>query len=129
MNTNKDLDQAILMIPKIMGVAFFDVAQEKITSEKIIDDLSSDQLGILEKAFNDFYVRQDELSLSTIFKGSFNNPSEAQSFHEVKFYSNGLIYLLTKTPSNLIFGSICSGTANLGLVQMKAREFIKQIDK
>ncbi len=129
MTADNAIKQSFQIIPKNLGVVLLDVKSNKFTQEMNLEEVRKAHFDLLKKSAQDLFEKHDELSLERKFQKIFFKKEDAQTFNEIIFYVDELLYFLTKLPENpdYVFGVVCSAEANVGLVKLKTQELVRQI--
>lgn len=130
MNIDNLLSEALTVVPKAVAAGVVDLNSGLMLGIKTTASHPSQVFDFLAAATKDIFEGENVTAIEDIFKKARNQHNSTERyFKEIMVFSSNLIHYFSRVPSNssLVFGVVCSDSANIGMVLVRARSMTERV--
>lgn len=130
MKLDKAIDATLKNVPKAVATGVVDMNSGMMLDMKTTESHPQEVFDFLAAATKDMFEGENVVTIENLFKKARGSKSEEHYFKEIVVYSTNLLHYFARLPHNqsIVFAVVCAADANVGLVMVKAREILKQIE-
>jgi len=130
MKLNDAIAHSLKAVPKAVAAGVVDMDSGMMLDMKTTASHPQEVFDFLAAATKDMFEGENVVTIENIFKKSRGSKSDEHYFKEIVVYSTNLLHYFTRLPGKqeTVYAVICSADANVGLVMVKAREIVKDIE-
>ncbi len=130
MNIDRSLNLALKAVPKAVAAGIIDMDSGMLLGIKTSSSHPSEVFDFLAAATKDIYEGDNVTAIEDIFRESRGEKNNGERyFKEIVIFSSNLLHYFKRIPDNpsTVFSVVCSIDANIGLVLVKSRGIVKNI--
>lgn len=130
MNLDSILNTTLSSVPKAVAAGIVDMDSGMMLEMKTTSNHPNEVFDFLAAATKDMFEGENVTSIENIFKQARGQAgSDKRYFQEVMVFSDNLIHYFSRVPNNpsIVYGVVCSISANVGMVLVKSRGIVKSI--
>ncbi|MEQ8547011.1 MAG: hypothetical protein RIC03_03830 [Cyclobacteriaceae bacterium] len=130
MTLDKAIEETIKSVPKCVAAGVVDMGSGMMLDMKTTASHPQEVFDFLAAATKDMFEGENVVTIENIFKKARGSKSKEHYFQEIVVYSTNLLHFFARVPGkdNVVYAAICSADANVGLVMVKARGILKEIE-
>lgn len=119
-------------VPECLAVGTVDITNGMLLSIRTVDSHPKEVIDLLAAATGELFNGENVLAIEDMFKrirGIRDN--DLHYFQEVVIFSQNLLHLFQrcKRNSTIVLVTVCRKKANLGMVMVKARSMLDEVDR
>lgn len=124
------INSSLKTIPKAVAAGVVDMKSGMMLDMKTTESHPQEVFDFLAAATKDMFEGESVVTIEDIFKKARGSKSKEHYFKEIVVYSTNLLHYFARIPGNesFVYAVVCSASANVGLVMVKARELLKKIE-
>jgi len=117
-------------VPKAVAVGVVDMETGMMLDLKTTSSHPKEVFDFLAAATKDMFEGENVDAIEKVFMKARGVQTEGKYLNEFVVFSSNLLHYFARIPSNrkIVYGVVCSGDTNVGLLLVKAREIVKQIE-
>lgn len=131
MSIDNLLNETISNVPKALAAGVVDMESGLMLGIKTTSNHPSQVFDFLAAATKDIFEGDNVTAIEDIFKEARGDKKSTERyFKEIVVFSSNLLHYFTRVPGKdgIVYGVVCSVSANVGLVLVKSREIAKRIE-
>lgn len=132
MSLDVALSKAQTQIPECVAAGYVDMATGMLLGVKTVDSHPQDVLDLVSAATADLFQGPNVTAIEKLFRKARGHAEDGSHyFEEIVVFSKNLIhvFLRCKKASNQAVVLVCRGSANIGMVLVKSRASLADIEK
>lgn len=132
MSLDVALSKAQSQIPECVAAGYVDMATGMLLGVKTVDSHPQDVLDLVSAATADLFQGPNVTAIEKLFRKARGHAEDGSHyFEEIVVFSKNLIhvFLRCKKASNQAVVFVCRGSANIGMVLVKSRSAVVEIEK
>lgn len=124
------ISNSLKVVPKAVAAGVVDMDSGMMLDMKTTASHPQEVFDFLAAATKDMFEGENVVTIENLFKKSRGSKSQEHYFREIVVYSTNLLHYFTRLPGkeSVVYAVVCSADANVGLVMVKARELVKDIE-
>jgi len=129
MELNEAIQKTLKNVPKAVAAGVVDMGSGMMLDMKTTASHPQEVFDFLAAATKDLFEGESVVTIEDIFKKSRGSKSKDHYFKEIVVYSTNLLHYFTRIPSQptIVYCVVCQADANVGLVMVKARDIVKNL--
>ena len=130
MNLNDAITNSLKEVPKAVAAGVVDMDSGMMLDMKTTASHPQEVFDFLAAATKDMFEGENVVMIENIFKKSRGSRSKEHYFQEIVVYSTNLLHYFTRLPgkNSTVYVVVCAADANVGLVMVKARGIVKELE-
>ncbi len=130
MKLDEAISHSLKAVPKAVASGVVDMESGMMLDMKTTASHPQEVFDFLAAATKDMFEGENVVTIENIFKKSRGSKSNEHYFKEIVVYSTNLLHYFTRLPSRqaTVYVVVCAADANVGLVMVKAREIVKDLE-
>lgn len=118
-------------VPECIAAGVVDIDMGMLLSMRTVDSHPQEVIDLLAAATGELFQGENVLAIEQMFKRMRGvSDDEIHYFQEMMIFSHNLIHLFQrcKLNSNAVLVTVCRKKANLGMVMVKSRSKLEEVD-
>ena len=132
MSLDNVLREAVRTIPECIAAGIIDLNSGMLLAIKTVDSHPQEVLDMLAAATGDLFQGENVVNIERTFKRIRGVPDDDHHyFQEIVIFSDNLLHVFQRCQrnTNVVLVSVCRKKANIGMVLVKSRGQLDEIDR
>ena len=132
MSLDNVLKKVQAAVPECLAAGVVDMETGMLLSMRTVDSHPSEVLDMLAAATGELFQGENVTTIESTFKRIRGVKDDNHHyFHEIVIFSDNLLHLFQrcKKNGNVVMVTVCRKKANLGMVMVKARGMMEEVDR
>ena len=132
MSLDNTLKKVQTSVPECLAAGVVDMETGMLLSIRTVDSHPSEVMDLLAAATGELFQGENITTIEATFKKMRGvKDDNHRYFQEIVIFSDNMVHLFQrcKKNSNVVLVTVCRKKANLGMVMVKARGMIEEVDR
>jgi len=118
-------------VPEYLASGVVDMSTGMLLDADTVDDHPRDILDMLAAATADLFQGRTVSQVEQMWREQRGTPDEGHYFQEILIYSNNLVHLFMRSPTNaeIVAAVVCRRTVNVGMLFAQAHQAMRELEE